>query len=134
MSATLPANSSLADARQRSEGVWHAAWRRLRADRLGLVALVVVLAFFVLILLAALGLVAKNWQDEVGVSSAPPTFLGPAPPEATGSIEAPKGPNVDLSDIDPLAPWVATDLAATCFPRRSRAPRSRSSSVCLPRS
>jgi len=104
MSATLPATSTLDDARQHSEGVWHAAWRRLRADRVGFVSLVVVLAFFVLIVLAALGVVAGHWQDEVGVSSAPPTFLGPAPPEATGTIESPKGPNVDLSDIDPLAP------------------------------
>ncbi len=62
------------------------------------------LAFFVLIAASALGLVAKRWQDEVGVASAPPTFVGPAPPEATGAIEVPKGPNVDLSDIDPLAP------------------------------
>jgi oligopeptide transport system permease protein len=30
--------------------------------------------------------------------------MGPAPPEATGSIEQPKGPNVDISDVDPLAP------------------------------
>ena len=105
MSATtLSATTALDAARQHSEGVWHAAWRRLRADRVGFVSLIVVLAFFVLIILAALGLVAGHWQDEVGVSSAPPTFMGPAPPEATGTIEAPKGPNVDLSDIDPLAP------------------------------
>jgi oligopeptide transport system permease protein len=89
---------------ERSEGVWHAAWRRFRADRVGLVSLAIVLLFLVLILLAAVGLVARGWQAEVGVPNAPPVFLGPAPPEATGAIEVPKGPNVDLSAIDPLAP------------------------------
>ena len=38
------------------------------------------------------------------MANAPPTFLGPRPPEATGVIEVPKGPNVDLSAVDPLAP------------------------------
>ena len=104
MSATLPIDTARAAPPTRSEGVWHAAWRRLRADRVGFVSLLIVLAFLVLIALAALGLVAKDWQAELGVPNAPPTFLGPAPPESTGAIESPKGPNIDLSDIDPLAP------------------------------
>jgi oligopeptide transport system permease protein len=89
---------------ERSEGVWHAAWRRFRADRVGLVSLAIVIAFLALIVLAALGFTARDWQREVGVPNAPPTVLGPAPPEATGVIEAPQGPNVDLSSVDPLAP------------------------------
>jgi peptide/nickel transport system permease protein len=89
---------------ERSEGVWHAAWRRFRSDRVGLIALVVVVLFVLLIALSAGGLVARNWQAEVGVPDAPPTFMGPAPKQAQGAIESPKGPNVDLSDIDPLAP------------------------------
>jgi peptide/nickel transport system permease protein len=84
--------------------VWHAAWRRFRSDRVGLVASAVVALFVLLIALSAMGLVAKNWQAEVGLPDAPPTFLGPALKAGTGSIESPKGPNVDLSDIDPLAP------------------------------
>jgi peptide/nickel transport system permease protein len=51
--------------------------------------------------------VAAQWQQEVGVPNAPPTLLGPAPPEATGTIEQPAGPNVDISDVDPLAPRYA---------------------------
>jgi len=89
---------------ERSEGVWHAAWRRFKGDRVGVVSMVIVLAFLLLIALAAVGLVAKDWQREVGVPNAPPTFLGPAPPEATGAIEQVAGPNVDITDIDPLAP------------------------------
>ena len=88
----------------RSEGVWHAAWRRFRTDRVGLASLIIVLGFLLLIVFSAAGLVAKGWEREVGVPNAPPHFLGPRPAEATGAIEVPKGPNVDLSAIDPLAP------------------------------
>jgi peptide/nickel transport system permease protein len=104
MSAVLPADGALADALQKSEGVWHAAWRRFKADRVGLVSLVVVLGFIALIVLSALGLVAGQWQNEVGVANAPPGFMGPAAPQSTAAIDVPKGPNIDLSDVDPLAP------------------------------
>jgi len=88
----------------RSEGVWRTAWRRFRGDRVGMVSLVIVAAFLLLILLSATRLVAKDWQREVGVPNAPPTWLGPRPPEDLGTIDVPKGPNVDLSAVDPLAP------------------------------
>jgi peptide/nickel transport system permease protein len=104
VSAVLSAQASLADTQQKSEGVWHAAWRRFKSDRVGLASLVVVLAFLLLIVLSFTGLVGAKWQDEVGVPNAPPVFIGPKPPAATGAIEVPTGPNVDLSDIDPLAP------------------------------
>ncbi len=104
MSAVLPADGALADLQQKSEGVWHAAWRRFKTDRVGFWSMVVVIGFVGLIALAALGLVAKDWQNEVGVPNAPPTVVGPKPPQAAGAIEVPSGPNVDLSDIDPLAP------------------------------
>jgi len=88
-----------------SEGVWHAAWRRFKGDRVGLGSMVVVLAFVLLIAAAAAGLVARDWQDEVGVPNAPPTLLGArAAAAGDGGIESPQGPDVDLSDIDPLAP------------------------------
>lgn len=96
-----------AAAAERSEGVWHAAWRRFRADRVGVVSACIVLAFLVLIAVATLGGVARNWQAEVGVANAPPTFMGPRAPEASGAIEVPKGPNADLSAVDPLAPRYA---------------------------
>ncbi len=102
--AVLRTAASLDDTQQHSEGVWHAAWRRFKADRVGLVSLLIVAAFLLLILLSSTGLVAAHWQDEVGVPNAPPTLLGPRPTAAAGAIEVPTGPNVDLSDIDPLAP------------------------------
>lgn len=102
--ATALAGSLHLSENERSEGVWHAAWRRYKADRVGMVSLMVVLAFLVLIAASALGLVAGQWQKEVGVPNARPVFLSAAPPEAAAVIEQPKGPNVDISDIDPLAP------------------------------
>jgi len=104
---TSPTVGSLDDAQQKSEGVWHAAWRRFRADRVGLVSLVIVGGFVLLIMLAALGLVGSHWQAEVAIPSARPTLLGAAPPQAQTLIEVPKGPNADLSAIDPLAPRYA---------------------------
>ena len=105
MSAILqPGGAPAALVIERSEGVWHAAWRRFRADRVGVRSLIVVIAFLLLIVLAALGLVAKGWQTEVGVSNAPPTFMGPSTEKAASVIESPKGQNVDLSSVDQLAP------------------------------
>ncbi len=96
--------SPVASAAMHSEGVWQAAWRRFKGDRVGMVSLYIVLTFLVMIALSATGIVAGQWQREVGVPNAPPTFLGPRPAEAESVVEVPKGPNVDLSDIDPLAP------------------------------
>lgn len=105
--ATNALAAALDDAQQRSEGVWHAAWRRFKADRVGLASMIIVAAFLALIALAGAGLVAADWQREVGVANAPPSFMGPAAPQAQGAIEVPSGPNIDLSDIDPLAPRYA---------------------------
>lgn len=90
--------------KMKSQGVWSLAWKRLKADRVGMVCMGIVAIFMLLVVLAATEVVAKNWQKEIGVPNAPPHLVGPKPPEALGAIEVPKGPNVDLSDIDPLAP------------------------------
>jgi peptide/nickel transport system permease protein len=94
---------------ERSQGVWAAAWTRLKADRVGMVCLAVVAAFMALILLSAAGIVAGGWQLEKGVPYANPGFLGQRPNVEAQSIDlaAPKGPPVDISDIDPLAPKYA---------------------------
>jgi peptide/nickel transport system permease protein len=91
----------------RSEGVWAAAWRRFRGDRVGMVSMVIVAGFAVLMALAGLGLVAADWQFERGVPNAPPTFMGPAKKEASTAIPVPSGTNVDISAVDPLAPRYA---------------------------
>ena len=107
MSAVLPPATPFAGApaQAHSPSMWQAAWRRLRGDRVGLSALVVVLAFLLLILLTATHLVAGGWQKEVAVPSAPPTFMGPAPATPANAIAAaPSGPPIDISAVDPLAP------------------------------
>ncbi len=96
----LPPASSV----ESSQGVWRAAWRRLRSDRVGMVSLVIVGLYVVLIVVAAAGLVASGWQREVGVPSAPPSFLGPAPKTSPSTIPQPSGRDADISAVDPLAP------------------------------
>ena len=110
MSAGLASSLSPAAASARgasSGGVWVAAARRFHSDRVGMASLAIVVAFLVLVIAAAAGLVASNWQAEVGVPDAPPTLVGPAARVAQTAITAPTGPLVDLSDVDPLAPRYA---------------------------
>jgi oligopeptide transport system permease protein len=104
MSAVLAMDGA---ATRRSEGVWAAAWRRFKGDRVGLVSMLIVAGFALLMLAAAVGLVAGDWQKEVGVPNAPPTFVGPAAKETSAAIPVPTGPNVDISAVDPLAPRYA---------------------------
>jgi oligopeptide transport system permease protein len=88
----------------KSPGVWAQAWGRLRRDRLGMISLWVVGVFLVIVALAQLNVLARDWQREVGVPFAPPHFVG-ADEKQVAEVQAPKLPNVDLSDIDPLAPY-----------------------------
>jgi len=88
-----------------SPGVWKQAWLRLKTDRVGMVSLYITLCFIVLVLLAQLGLVAKDWQKEVGIPFAAPNFVGKiADGTQNAIVETVAGPNVDISDVDPLAP------------------------------
>ena len=92
----------------RSRGVWVTAWRRLKNDRVGMVSLAIVAVFVLMIVLSSVGLVAGDWQKEVAVPDAPPTFMGPKAKQTGTDPLANVVPSdakpVDLSDIDPLAP------------------------------
>src|SRR3954464_4352882 len=88
------------------ESAWTALLRRLQQDRVGAVALAIVIAYLVLILFAMSGWIARGWSEEVGVPYANPSFLGERP-----NLEAAlqkrmehRGKVPDLRDIDPLAP------------------------------
>ncbi|GAP37876.1 oligopeptide transport system permease protein OppC [Piscinibacter sakaiensis] len=106
-------------------GVWGAAWKRFRGDRVGMVSLGIVLAFVLLVVASAAGLVASGWQKEVGVPNAPPTLVGPRAATAdTTAIAVPTGPNVDISDIDPLAPRYKEWDAATAKYKTVETPRA----------
>ena len=124
MSAVL-SNQAAVAAPKRSQGVWAASWRRLKSDKVGVFSMVVVALSLLLVLAAGLGLVARDWQKETGVPNAPPTFMGPAPAEAAGAIAQPKGPNVDLSDIDPLAPKYAEWAERAKQYKTDEAPRAQ---------
>jgi peptide/nickel transport system permease protein len=87
-----------------SAGLWMLAWRRLRADRVAMAALAIVLAFLTLLILSGTGLVAADWEREVGVNYAPPTFAGPdAAATAVQASRAALPPN----PFDPLAADIA---------------------------
>jgi ABC-type dipeptide/oligopeptide/nickel transport system permease subunit len=88
-----------------SPGLWTLAWRRLRVDRVAMAALAVVLAFLLLLALSLGGLVAADWEREVGVNYAPPGFVGAA--AATASAQ-------DASVVLPPNPFdpLAADIAA----------------------
>jgi peptide/nickel transport system permease protein len=84
---------------------WILAWRRFCSDRLGLVCLVVVLIYVVLMTATAAGWIVRDWSKEVGVSYAPPSFLGP---EIISKGDSLKSANAapaqeDTGIVDPLA-------------------------------
>jgi peptide/nickel transport system permease protein len=97
--------TELLQALPQSPGVWAQAWKRLKTDRVGMVSLYITLFFIWLVLLAQLGFVAKGWQKEVGTPFAPPHFIGKIVDGSQSAVvDSIAGPNVDISDVDPLAP------------------------------
>jgi peptide/nickel transport system permease protein len=107
-----------------SPGLWALAWRRLRSDRVAMVSLAIVVAFLVMIVLSATGLIAKDWAREEGVNYAPPTFVGPdaaAPAGAVPGAPAAAAPGAtdnesDLQIVDPLADALAAIKAGATQP------------------
>jgi peptide/nickel transport system permease protein len=84
-----------------SPGLWALAWRRLRADRVAMLALAVVALFLLMLVLSSSGLIVSDWEDEVGVNYAPPSFVGGA-----GELAAPPGKAAHATpdnQFDPLA-------------------------------
>ncbi len=77
-----------------SPSLWVLAWRRLKQDRVAMVSLAIVAAFLVMVLLSAMGLVARDWSREVGVNYAPPGFVGAdeAPAQPAGKAALPAQP------------------------------------------
>jgi ABC-type dipeptide/oligopeptide/nickel transport system permease subunit len=89
-------------------GYWRMAWRRLWAERLARVCMAVLVLYFGIALASALGLVAADWNGEVGVSYANPSWLADYPnPQGQYSLALQQ--HVDIDDaaraVDPLAPY-----------------------------
>ena len=96
-----------------SPGLWTLAWRRLRADRVGMVSLAIVAAFLLMMALSAAGLIARDWSKEVGVNYAPPSFIGAdeasGTPAAPAAAPEPAAPSTEWKTqiVDPLADVIA---------------------------
>jgi peptide/nickel transport system permease protein len=102
-------DGAVIESRPGAGGPWRAALRRLGHDRVGMVCATIVAAYLVVIFLTAIGVLARDWSKEVGVSYANPEFLAGREnleAEATRRQAArPKAPPADLSGIDPLQPY-----------------------------
>ncbi|PJG43092.1 peptide ABC transporter permease [Acinetobacter tandoii] len=85
-----------------SSGLWQLAVRRLKADRIAMISLFVVLCYFLMLLLSMTGVIASNWNKEVAVSYAPPTFIGADPVNETITKETAQAQALPENPVDPL--------------------------------
>ncbi len=92
-----------------SASLWQLAWRRLRADRLAMLSLTIVIAFLLLTLASASGWLAADWSREAGISYAPPSFLTPSSTTAATLPEPAATPRTPppANPLDPLADDIA---------------------------
>jgi peptide/nickel transport system permease protein len=58
----------------KTNSLWKDAFIRLSKDKLALVSLIIVLTYFFVAILSALGLIASNWSQEVGASNLAPSM------------------------------------------------------------
>ncbi|NLC23167.1 MAG: ABC transporter permease [Oxalobacter sp.] len=87
-----------------SPGLWAMVFKRLRSDVVSMVSLVVVGFFMVMLVLSAMGVIASDWDAEVGVNYAPPTFVGAGSgvqiqPEPVRPDARPENPVDPLRDV-----------------------------------
>jgi len=105
MNAVLSKNNAPVAEPVRS--MWQLALRRFRADRIGVVSAVVVLAGLLLCLASAAGWMASAWNQEVGPSDRPPAWWvsGSAaePSSAQPGTLAKKGAATPTDIEDPIA-------------------------------
>jgi peptide/nickel transport system permease protein len=119
-----------------SPGLWTLAWRRLRADRVGMVSLVIVAAFIVMMILSGTGLIAADWNREVGVNYAPPSFLGAeAPVAGPAAVVGPTGERAGQGSeyksnvVDPIGDVLEQLKSGKGESRPAAAPPATSSSA-----
>lgn len=88
---------------QPSTGLWQLAMRRLKRDKVAMFSLLVVLFYFLMLILSMSGILASNWNKEVAVSYAPPTFIGAEQtvevPVAEAEVAVPENPVDPLKDV-----------------------------------
>lgn len=67
---------------EQSDSLWRLAWRRLKRNRSAMLSLMIVALYFILLVLSLTGVIVKDWNKEVAIGYAPPSFLqsaGPSP-------------------------------------------------------
>lgn len=107
---TQPSSSA-----QTSLSAWQLAWQRFGADRIGVWSAIIVLCFLALVALTAMGLLASDWQKEVAIGHAPPSWAPLAKGEDGAAQALP--PVLDYTPsptdvIDPIAKeWAQAQLA-----------------------
>ncbi|WHP05324.1 MULTISPECIES: ABC transporter permease [Acinetobacter] len=103
MLSTIFKNKASIDQSTKSNGLWHLALNRIKADRIAVISFLVVLFYFILLALSMTGVIASNWNKEVAVSYAPPTFQGADAEPATATTETtaalPENPVDPLKDV-----------------------------------
>ena len=91
-----------------STGLWQLALRRLKRDRIAMFSLFVVLFYLLMLLLSMTGMIAKDWNKEVAVSYAPPSFIyTPSVPGAAGEDQSTESTVVPVNPVDPLKDVIA---------------------------
>jgi peptide/nickel transport system permease protein len=86
--------------------LWHLAWHRLLRDPVGIASAAVVIVFIALAAASAAGWVARDWANELGVSYAPPGFLGTVVEEQAAQV-AKALPQEDYGIQDPIGQELA---------------------------
>ena len=85
-----------------STGLWQLALKRLKRDKVAMLSLYVVLFYFVLLILSSSGLIAKNWNKEVALSYAPPSFIYSPEAGSTAAAIAAVEEELPENPVDPL--------------------------------
>lgn len=102
MLSTIFKSKASSDESTAATGLWQLALKRLKSDRIAVVSFIVVLFYFILLALSMTGVIASDWNKEVAVSYAPPTFLG-ADADASSTGEAAKlNETLPENPVDPL--------------------------------
>ena len=58
-----------------SEGAWALAWRRFKSDRVGVWSGITVILSLTLVLTTLMGSLASDWEKEVAIGHAPPSWI-----------------------------------------------------------
>jgi ABC-type dipeptide/oligopeptide/nickel transport system permease subunit len=73
-----------------SEGAWALAWRRFKSDRVGVWSGITVILSLALVLTTLMGSLASDWEKEVAIGHAPPSWIVTERGSAGGSNALPE--------------------------------------------